>query len=151
MAATRQNVKIVRTTGTGSYSTGMIINNSGSSQMLNFSFSGDNLYKYVLGGVLMSNNSASLSTTFQLLLFNNTFTISDSSSFNPNGNQMDNFLGSITFDTWTGLVSSKFSEGKTLKPTVVDPGNIYGVLLTQGSYTPISAETFTIKLDLENQ
>lgn len=153
MAAIKQTVKIVRTTGTGSYSPGMVVNNSGSFKMLNFTFNDSNerISKYLLGGVLVSDNSSSLSTPFQLLLFNDNFTISDSASFNPNQDQMDGFLGSIVFDNWVGLVSNKFSEGKTIKPTVVDAGDIYGVLIAQGSYTPINQETFLIKLDLENQ
>ncbi len=151
MAAQQQSVKITRPTGTASYGAGFVINNTSSTAMLNFQFS-DNLSKFLLGGTLISSNSASLSSSMSLLLFNNSFSIqSDSASFNPSNSQLDGFLASINFVTWTGLASNKISEAPTSKPTVINSGNIYGVLISNATYVPISTETLTLKLDLENQ
>ena len=153
MAAQQQSVKITRTTGTGSYAAGFIINESGSTSMLSYNFgSQDSISKFLLGGTLVSSNSASLSANMQLLLFNNSWSLQqDSSSFNPTAAQLDAYMGSITFDTWIGLASNKVSDGKCTKPTVVSNGNIYGVLIAGATYVPTSQETFIIKLDLDNQ
>lgn len=151
MSATQQSVKIIRPTGTASYASGFVINATSSTAMLNFQFN-DQQPKFLLGGILISSNSASLSSSMSLLLFNNSFSIqNDSSSFTASISQMEGFLASINFVSWTGLPTNKVSEAATTKPTAINQGNIYGILRANATYVPTSAETFILKLDIENQ
>ena len=105
----------------------------------------------ILNALLISSNPAATPGSFTLLLFDSPQDLAtDNTAYSPTNADMSAFLGAIYFDSYNGNAIStayfvsafghlyaRLSQGST---------SLYGVLVSNAAYTPISNENFHIKL-----
>lgn len=85
--------------------------------------------------------------------------VADNNAFAPTDAEMLTLIGVIDFDSWRVGLSGSGTDGNIVSevrniglPFVIaglaDTPHIYGQLVERGTYTPISAEVFTVELSL---
>lgn len=106
----------------------------------------------IINSTIVSSNPAS-TPTINLNFYSSTFTVAaDNAAFVPTAANQITFLGKITHSTWAATTYEKTSTNEITKPIGVIASEstykLYLVITLGGAYTPTSAETITIKLDL---
>lgn len=149
-----------RPANTTQYSAGDLVANSataGSVSPLTFSMNGLGRSGMVRRARITKTTNASTAATFTLHLFDNEPTVAngDNGALSVATN-LDSWLGTIALDMSSGAeaggstVISQVSAAVAIgvsKPTA--GGVVYGLLEAVGTYTPGSAEVFTLRLEIE--
>lgn len=136
------------------YAIGQVMNGTGTSP-LSFEINtsgGGNIW--IVGGQA-STSIATNAPNINLMLFSGLPTVAaDGGVFSPTDAEMQqNYLGTISFNSFATLGQNGFSDGATLsgKPIIGVPNGtiIYGVAVANGAYTPSSGEQFTFRFDYQ--
>jgi len=131
------------------------MNNTTVTTSLSFTVASANDKKgWVVGGKAVSNAAQATLPNIDLLLFSSNFAIAaDNAAFAPTFAQMQTYLGKIRFSSWVNRGVRCESDGSVESAFQFSPESgtqiIYGVLVMQNAYTPISAETLQFSLDIE--
>ncbi len=77
--------------------------------------------------------------------------VADNAAFAPTDAEMLTLIGILNFDNFVAGGANAVSTLTNLYQQfhLIDPQFIYGQMVIQGAYTPVSAETFTCELDIE--
>ena len=90
----------------------------------------------------------------RLYLFDTTPTVvADNAAWTPSDADMVNIIGYVEFASWEIGLATVGADGNCVSlatnlqiPFDCTNGNIYGLLVVRNAYTPVSGETFSIKL-----
>jgi hypothetical protein len=145
---------ITRPANTTTYSIGDVMANGADVAPIEIEFPTAGNGLVTVGGSLISSNESG-TPSIDVLFYSNTFTVAgDNAAFAPTDANSALYLGRNSFTAWNAYASNKVSDAKPTKPIgLQDCGNttlvkIYAVLVMASTYTPISAEQITIKLDI---
>lgn len=106
----------------------------------------------IINTTIISSNPAS-TPTLTLNFYSSSFTVAaDNAAFVPTAANQRTFLGKVAHSTWAATTNEKTSTNEITKPIGVIASEstykLYLVITLGSAYTPTSAETITIKLDL---
>lgn len=106
----------------------------------------------IINSSIISSNPAS-TPALTLNFYSESFVVAaDNAAYAPTIANQRKFLGKIKHTTWAATSSEKTSTNDISKPICVDSvlsaALIYCVITLESTYTPTSAETITIKLDI---
>jgi len=110
---------------------------------------------WVIGGKATSSAVGATLPQIDLLLFDATFAIAaDNAVFAPSDAEILNYIGKVTFNSFTGYsTTASACDGTVKTPISFVPASgtrlIYGVPVILNGYTPVSGEIFSFSLDLE--
>lgn len=146
------NASITRPANATQYALKDVVNGSAAAPLeLPFSITHHKIGFWIMNPTLISNNAAAVSGSFKLLLFRRPpNTPVDNAVFAPASGDIPSLLGMIIFDN-----AIKISNGTLYFPGSFSPiwgtlasgyDRIFGVLLDDSTYTPVSGETFTVNL-----
>lgn len=146
---------ITRAANTTTYAVNDVMNDTNVTTMLQFTVASANDKKgWIVGGKAVSNAAQATLPNIDLLLFSSNFTIAaDNAAFAPTFAQMQTYLGKVRFQTWVNRGVRCESDGSVETAFQFTPASgtqlIYGVLVMQNAYIPISAETLQFALSVE--
>ena len=149
MASIQKTVSITKSSGTTAYSAGDVINNSGETTPFTIDLTElSNKPAWLLGNQMISSSETG-TPTISLYLFSESCTkAADNDAFAPTDAQMKKCVATITHDTWKAFTANKKSTAKAEFPESIQMGTLYGVLVAESAYTPISAEEITCKISI---
>ena len=139
-------VNITRSANTTTYAANDVMNNGTDTTPLIFAVSRANdLRGWIVSGMATSDAAQATLPNVDLMLFSSTFTIAaDNAAFAPTNAQMATYLGKIRFSVWVNRGVRAESDGTLENAFIFSPAsgttNIYGVLVVQNAYVPVSAE-----------
>lgn len=135
--------EIIRPSNTTAYAIGDVINSDSITTPIDLRY--DLPASSALLGAMLTSSNPSGTPIIHLHLFTTNFAIAvDNAAFDPADAVLkDSYVGTIVFDTWYAFASNKVANGKPLAPLVLPSVPVYGVLVSGGSYTPISGEVIT--------
>ncbi len=147
---------VTRPTNTTQYAPGDVINESGSTSMLQINLNVPNNFNaWMVGGQAISSVAQS-SLQFDALFFSADIgTIAaDNAAFDPTDDQLkDYYLGRISFASFVAYANNSIADGApaSSKPIVVTPNGttVYVVLVATSAYQPASGEKLTVKFDFQ--
>lgn len=146
---------ITRAANTTTYAVNDVMNDTTVTTMLAFTVSRANDLKgWIVGGKAVSSAAQATLPNIDLLLFSSNFAIAaDNAAFAPTYAQMQTYLGKVRFQTWVNRGVRCESDGSVESSFQFTPASgtqiIYGVLVVQNAYIPVSAETLQFFLDVE--
>ena len=146
---------ITRAANTTTYDVNDVMNDTTATTMLQFTVARANDLKgWIVGGKAVSNAAQATLPNIDLLLFSSDFAIAaDNAAFAPTYAQMQTYIGKVRFQTWVNRGVRCESDGSVESAFQFTPASgtqiIYGVLVMQNAYIPISAETLQFFLDVE--
>lgn len=152
---TKPTANITRAANTTTYAVNDVMNHLAVTTMLAFTLSRANDTEgWIVGGKMVSSAAQATLPNIDLLLFSSNFTIAgDNEAFAPTFAQMQTYLGKIRFSTWVGRGVRSESDGSVETAfqfaPVAGTQIIYGVLVMQNAYIPVSSETLQVSLDVE--
>lgn len=139
------------------YSIGDILNSGDTTNMEQFTVLqsvNNEKSSWAIGG--RGTRSATGTTSIDLHLFSSGFTLngSDKDRFNPNINELNFYIGTISFTSWKTIGERAVSDGTTESPILLKPIEnasdiIYGVFVLRNDYSRPANEVFTFSLDLD--
>lgn len=154
------NDSFTRPANTTQYADGDLVANNataGSVTPLKFSMHGLGRAGMIRRARIYKSATSATAATFSIHLFDSAPTVAngDNGAFSVSAN-IDSWLGKIAVDMSSGSEAGASAGLTQVSAAVAIPiskpiagGVIYGLIEVNGTYTPASAETFTVRLEIE--
>lgn len=152
----RASASLTRPANVTAYAAGDVVAGDGVVIPLSFEglgdFSDDGVT--IESAVIVSSANQATKLSAKLILFDTSHTVeADNSAYAPSDSELARAIGVVTFaDTaWIAGDATAGAGGNALCAAaslgiVTNGGTVYGVLVAQNAYTPVSGETLTINL-----
>lgn len=145
---------IIRPANTTAYAiNGVISNSTSAGKAWEFSPKCDASCNEValVGGVCVDNNTAGTAPNIEALIFSSQVPMDgDRVLLSTSFENMQGYLGSISFNEFNTISTLRYSEGNMDRPFVVKE-KFYVVFISKDAYTPISGEVFSFSFNLMYQ
>ena len=112
----------------------------------------------VIGAVMIDSANQSTKGQFELWLFDTSFTPdNDNSAFTPTDAETETLIGIVQFNNWFSGDATAGAGGNAVCPVQglsipftcgASVDDIFGIIVVRNAYVPVSAEKFTVRLQV---